>query len=398
MNVLVINGSPKANDSNSMKLTRAFLDGTGYDAEVINVSKLKITPCLGCFSCWDKTPGKCVINDDMAGVLDKIIAAGAEFCAGGITLETQTELAEPMYAREVFEKMANASWSVSENGEATEDDGFDFTKRMAATYRPDGKERVIEFAYTDIGKTYQIVCLADGHSVIREDFKPYATRIETPYAVWRAIARGELSGQEAMFQKKYRVSGDFGLMLQWNELFGGETSAPPRQKDGKSLKTNMTALIAPWMVIWIALSIDPVVGGTLGILSATAVPLIWLAFKPTPFERITVFAVAALSLAALVGADTRLVVPISYGLFGIMWFGSAFREVPLTAYYSRNAYGGDKALENPLFMRVNRVLTAFRGVLYLLTPFWTYAMMGTAAAGVFTAWFQKWYPAQWAKG
>lgn len=53
-----------------------FLDGAGWsDAEIIDVAKAGIKPCLGCFACWNKTPGKCVITDDMAEILAKMIAA-----------------------------------------------------------------------------------------------------------------------------------------------------------------------------------------------------------------------------------------------------------------------------------------------------------------------------------
>ncbi|WP_283124004.1 NAD(P)H-dependent oxidoreductase [Angelakisella massiliensis] len=34
----------------------------------IDLSTLKITNCVGCFGCWTKTPGKCVIRDDAVQV------------------------------------------------------------------------------------------------------------------------------------------------------------------------------------------------------------------------------------------------------------------------------------------------------------------------------------------
>ena len=75
MNILVLNGSPKSENSNTMKLTQAFLDGAGFaDAKIINVEELGIKGCTGCFSCWNKTPGKCIF-DDMNEILAKLIAA-----------------------------------------------------------------------------------------------------------------------------------------------------------------------------------------------------------------------------------------------------------------------------------------------------------------------------------
>ena len=34
----------------------------------IDLSELKIANCVGCFGCWTKTPGKCVIRDDAVKV------------------------------------------------------------------------------------------------------------------------------------------------------------------------------------------------------------------------------------------------------------------------------------------------------------------------------------------
>lgn len=34
----------------------------------IDLSKLSIANCVGCFSCWTKTPGRCVIRDDAVKV------------------------------------------------------------------------------------------------------------------------------------------------------------------------------------------------------------------------------------------------------------------------------------------------------------------------------------------
>lgn len=40
--------------------------------ELIDLSELKISNCIGCFGCWTKTPGRCVIRDDAVKVYPKI--------------------------------------------------------------------------------------------------------------------------------------------------------------------------------------------------------------------------------------------------------------------------------------------------------------------------------------
>lgn len=79
MKVLVFNGSPKGENSNTMKLTRAFCAGiagaTNAEVEVLPVYGMEIRDCTGCFCCWSKTPGKCCLRDDMERVLEKMLLA-----------------------------------------------------------------------------------------------------------------------------------------------------------------------------------------------------------------------------------------------------------------------------------------------------------------------------------
>jgi len=76
MKILVVNGSPRGEESVTMYLTRAFLEGAGWnEAEIIDISKANVKGCTGCFSCWEKTPGKCVIEDDMKQFIPKLVEA-----------------------------------------------------------------------------------------------------------------------------------------------------------------------------------------------------------------------------------------------------------------------------------------------------------------------------------
>ncbi len=75
MKILVINGSPKGPDSNTMWLTNAFVSGFPKSAEIktVTLRDKNIHPCMGCFSCWTKTPGHCAISDDMQEIYQDLL-------------------------------------------------------------------------------------------------------------------------------------------------------------------------------------------------------------------------------------------------------------------------------------------------------------------------------------
>lgn len=565
--VLLINGSPKGKRSNTYRLASAFLDGikqfetekqgenakdSPVSVEELQVNRLDIKPCLGCFSCWNKTPGKCCIHDDMGMVLEHMLRAdviiwsfplyyfsvpgglktlidrqlplvlpfmesdaesgghpsrydmskkrhvvistcgfytakgnydgvtamfdhmcgegnyttvfcgqgelfrvpelsartdqylgyvrdaGAEFGewlnakdhgAGPFerSKKTKDNLEELLFPREVFEKMADASWGVDRETGQKEDESLIFTRQMAALYRKEnypGKDMVLEMCYTDLDKRYQIVLGEAGSKVLTENFAVSTTVIETPYTVWKDIASGVITGEDALMQQKYRVKGDFCLMLQWDKYFGsgegavgGEETSANGQSGQAGLHlpikpTTMNRLLIPWITFWVAAAIDGYVGALVSIAVCAMMDLIFYRNKRTIYDVLSQLGVAFFAILLLTGVPVRAVVPLAYLGFGLMWKLSCLTKIPLTAHYSMNDYNGERALHNPLFMKTNRILTLAWGILYLVTPIWTYMIMGTSVAsltgainsvlpalmGAFTGWFQKWYPAKVARG
>ena len=49
--------------------------GNHTDMEWIDLSNKNIANCVGCFGCWTKTPGKCVIRDDAVNIYPVIAAS-----------------------------------------------------------------------------------------------------------------------------------------------------------------------------------------------------------------------------------------------------------------------------------------------------------------------------------
>ena len=551
MNVFVINGSPRGAKSNTYRLTKSFLSGMEEDfgeelhVEEIQVNAMGIRPCLGCFSCWNKTPGHCCIKDDMEQVIEKLLwadvtiwsfplyyfsvpgglknlidrqlpmvlpfmtentnqtgsgshpsrydmsgkktvvistcgfytaeknydgvcslfdhmcgqgqytgifcgqgelfrvpelskrteeylqdvrQAGREYGKGGIRPETFEKLGRLLYPKEVFEEMADASWGIDKKTGEKQSEALQFTRQMAALYRKDsysGREWVLEMYYTDRDERYQVVLGREGSQVLTGSPRQADTKIETPLAVWRSIGSGEIRGDEALMKHLYRVTGDFSLMLQWDQYFGD-----PKEEEGlsknkgeaageasvgihmPSRETNMLLLLLPWIVFWAVVPVDHRLGSLAGLLLCGLLPLLFHRHKKTLYDSLSGGLVACFSGAVLLGAPYDAMLLLSYFSFGAMWALTCLGKIPLTAHYSMNQYQGEEALSNPIFMKTNRILTFLWGVLYLITPLWTYFFLQTdwgslsgavnsllpAGMGVFTAWFQKWYPARVGRG
>jgi len=69
MKILALNSSPRKEGQSKTELMLSHLvkgmQAAGAEVETVHLRDKKIRFCIGCFTCWTKTPGVCVHKDDM---------------------------------------------------------------------------------------------------------------------------------------------------------------------------------------------------------------------------------------------------------------------------------------------------------------------------------------------
>ena len=92
MNILLLNGSPRAN-GNTKKMVNAFREGAeaaGHTVTVFDVCKMKIGGCLACEYCHKEGQGECVQKDDMQEIYAKLKEANMLVLASPIYYHNMT--------------------------------------------------------------------------------------------------------------------------------------------------------------------------------------------------------------------------------------------------------------------------------------------------------------------
>ncbi len=356
------------------------------------------------------------LRDRTGAYLDIVRKAGAEYAGGRISAQTKEQLSELLMEKELFETLADASWGVSKDGtEAGKpDQSYIFTKQMAALYNKsafDGRERILEMRYTDIDKTYQIRLGRDGSEFTDERFGEPTTIIKTPFTVWADIADGKLEGTEALAKHMYTVDGDFSLMIDWGKFFGTGGSTNKAVSSDKKPPV-MTTLLLPWCVFWTVLLSAGASWAFIPLIAAALTPVIMMKREQTVYDILSCASVSILSAAVMLSGNMMLPVCAGYLIFGLMWIVSCFTKEPLCAAYVKYNYGGDSALKNVIFMKTNYILAAAWGILYIIMAAVSLVLLnsgmpllrtviGSAAPalmGMFTVFFEKWYPRHVASG
>jgi FMN-dependent NADH-azoreductase len=73
MKVLAVSSSPRGDGQSKTEMLLEPLvegmKGASAEVEVVSLRNKKIRNCIGCYTCWTKTPGICIHKDDMTGEL-----------------------------------------------------------------------------------------------------------------------------------------------------------------------------------------------------------------------------------------------------------------------------------------------------------------------------------------
>jgi multimeric flavodoxin WrbA len=348
--ILAVQGSPRPKVSNTEVLLQEFLKGAqseGAETETIYLKEKKINYCVGCFTCWTKTPGVCVFKDDIPELLEKVrncdiivyatplynynmtallkafqertlplldphfikvgnahrhpyryetkrkmvlisncgfpevkhfdglrkvfrvieengsiplvgeilvpagemlrqeafkgksksilaavYRAGAEVVRDGhVSKEAEEIVQKPILPPEDIIEMGNMMWDSqianALRGVQGASKGITdvrlLLRGMAALFNPEALpdlRAVIQYEVTGGQKGSWYFSIGGGKCIFYEGTAPNPSlTIKTPSEVWLSIANGEIDGQQALVEGKYKVEGDMNILMSMKDLF-----------------------------------------------------------------------------------------------------------------------------------------------------------------------------------
>lgn len=94
MNILILNGSTGAPCGMDAYLDRLgpMLESRGHGVEIVRLRDMELGYCIGCWACWCKTPGECIIPDDSRRICRSYINADLVVFASPVTMGFVTSI------------------------------------------------------------------------------------------------------------------------------------------------------------------------------------------------------------------------------------------------------------------------------------------------------------------
>ncbi|MDY6852915.1 MAG: SCP2 sterol-binding domain-containing protein, partial [Thermodesulfobacteriota bacterium] len=158
---------------------------------------------------------------------------------GFVSRATELAVSTPLFRDiEAFHTVANVQWQVQIDYAKAKKQGQDLPglgeymakipavtlAGMASAYDPDKAgdfSGVIQFDVTGDHPGRHYLEIKDGRCAYHEGrAENPGVIIHTPWDVWHAVSRGQISGQDAFMQGKYTAEGDLSLLMGMSQAFG----------------------------------------------------------------------------------------------------------------------------------------------------------------------------------
>lgn len=372
-----------------------------------------------------------------------------------ISEDTKNILKKPLVPIVDFIEMANLSWeavgetppeleeALNENsnrnsykGTKKHSKGLSYLKLMRQSFIKENAkdiDAILEIEFTDLNEINHFIIKNSNCELMQGPSDKFTTKILTSYETWLEISSGELDGAEAIMKGLYRVEGDTAFMMSMNRLFGkGEDEVIDSVETNESLNAKtkdnnfdnfkilgipcgswMSVLFIPWMISWIGISFNQVLGVWLPLVVTLGIVILKRAYNEvTYFEKTSMLYFSILGIIQIIEAKLLLEhgVLINYIAIALIWGVSVVDHKPLTSDYSKFTVS-KKTSQNIIFIKTNEILTLFWSGIFILqsiifvilkytnhlkyTPF-VYILIIVALK--FTKWFSKWYPEYIMKG
>ncbi len=102
MRIAILNGNPDAENTkfdNYLKTLSDLLESTNNSVTTFKLREMDINYCIGCWGCWVKTPGECIVPDDSMDIRRKVINSDFTLFASPIIMGFPSALIKKAHER-----------------------------------------------------------------------------------------------------------------------------------------------------------------------------------------------------------------------------------------------------------------------------------------------------------
>ena len=85
MKAVILDGSRNITNPTGKDILTRKLEENGWEVNFYQLCQEEIATCTGCFGCWLKTPGQCIINDKGREIAKKVIQSDLVILLSSIT-------------------------------------------------------------------------------------------------------------------------------------------------------------------------------------------------------------------------------------------------------------------------------------------------------------------------